>query len=674
MNYQAIMLNVLNQKSNNLLTINLSVMKIKNLFIVLFVLLLTACQKDSEITGDILKVLTKECTEIKDNSALCHGEVTSANDVNITSRGFCWSTSQEPKYSDNHIEAGKGSGEFSALLTGIEPNNIYYIKAYATTAQGVVYGNQVELVLGKFVPRITTGSVYDITESSAVCSGKLESAGGGTITEMGLCWSISENPTIEGDHKPSEAFSGEFTMTITNLQSDTKYYVRAYATNEVGTAYGEQKSFTVEANSVISVKDAALQSVLVNLFDTNKDGSVKKDEATAAQILVAEGANISSLEGLENYPNLTEINISKNNLTSADFSAFKQLQKLNVSENYNLVELDIQGCAALESFTGNKTSVTDIDFSNLKNLREIYFSENQSTLSKVNFTGCTNLETLLLVANPNSFTSLSLKDLPALKLLNIDGEQYQTITSLELDLPNLEVIYANCWRAVTSFDMSKSTKLKEFRACQSYALSSLDLTKCTELTYIYIPDALNLKKLDLSNNTKLVNIDAWNLPLLEECSISSEALNVVNLDACPALKQISLNAPTMKILLLNGAQKLESLDVSSCVGLSEFKACQLYKVKSLDLSKCTNLTFAYFPDATALETITFGESPKLATIQCWNCGMQSLDLSKCAEVINELNAGGDAGGACPNLTEVILRQGQTITTCLIPSAAELKYK
>ena len=96
-------------------------------------------------------------------------------------------------------------------------------------------------------PTVVTTNISDITATSAKIAGNLTSDGGAEVTTRGVCWSTSEEPTIEGSKTTDGLGVGEFTSSITGLQPNTKYYVRAYATNSVGTAYGEQREFTTLA-------------------------------------------------------------------------------------------------------------------------------------------------------------------------------------------------------------------------------------------------------------------------------------------------------------------------------------------------------------------------------------------------------------------------------------------
>ena len=86
---------------------------------------------------------TDEASEITANSAVCGGNVTTDNGYYVTSKGICWSTSENPTINDNKTNDGDGTGSFTSELTDLEPNTIYYVRAYATNLAGTAYGKQV---------------------------------------------------------------------------------------------------------------------------------------------------------------------------------------------------------------------------------------------------------------------------------------------------------------------------------------------------------------------------------------------------------------------------------------------------------------------------------------------------------------------------------------------------
>ncbi len=91
---------------------------------------------------------------------------------------------------------------------------------------------------------VDTDEVSEITTNSAVCGGNVTTDNGSAVTAKGVCWSTSQNPTIEDNKTTDGTGLGSYTSNLTNLEANTTYYVRAYATNAVGTSYGKQKSFT----------------------------------------------------------------------------------------------------------------------------------------------------------------------------------------------------------------------------------------------------------------------------------------------------------------------------------------------------------------------------------------------------------------------------------------------
>ena len=93
------------------------------------------------------------------------------------------------------------------------------------------------------IPFLSTNEVGQITDATARCSGSIVNKGGAEITDRGVCWSKELDPTLL-DSSSSALASTYFTCTLRNLEPGTQYYVRAYATNKGGTAYGLSKKFT----------------------------------------------------------------------------------------------------------------------------------------------------------------------------------------------------------------------------------------------------------------------------------------------------------------------------------------------------------------------------------------------------------------------------------------------
>jgi len=102
------------------------------------------------------------------------------------------------------------------------------------------------------LPWLTTTAVSSVSSVSAVSGGNITDKGGSEIINRGVVWDILPNPTIALSTKTSDgAGDGIFISNISGLVPDTKYYIKAYATNSTGTGYGNEISFTTDVNGII---------------------------------------------------------------------------------------------------------------------------------------------------------------------------------------------------------------------------------------------------------------------------------------------------------------------------------------------------------------------------------------------------------------------------------------
>jgi uncharacterized protein (TIGR02145 family) len=99
------------------------------------------------------------------------------------------------------------------------------------------------------IPVLSTTAVTDITQATATCGGNITSDGGATVIARGVCWSTNQTPTISDNKTTDGTGVGNFVSSISGLTANTTYYVRAYATNSNGTAYGSAMSFTTQEGS-----------------------------------------------------------------------------------------------------------------------------------------------------------------------------------------------------------------------------------------------------------------------------------------------------------------------------------------------------------------------------------------------------------------------------------------
>lgn len=221
-------------------------------------LLFFGCQKpyDPGIPPDLtLPALeTTAPTNITDTSANSGGNITSDGGSAVTARGICWGIAHNPDISGNHTNEGTGTGVFTSQLTALDSTKTYYLRAYATNSKGTAYGNEITFKYNSagaviLIPTVITTAVSSVTDSSAQSGGNITSDGGAAITSRGICWSTSPSPSVTGQHSTDGTGTGDFISNIKALTPSTLYYIRAYAINSQGTAYGNEISFTTSTQT-----------------------------------------------------------------------------------------------------------------------------------------------------------------------------------------------------------------------------------------------------------------------------------------------------------------------------------------------------------------------------------------------------------------------------------------
>ena len=215
-------------------------------------------------------VKTFEVTDITTNSAKAHGQVVSDGGLEVIERGVCFDTESHPTIDDAHLASGAGVGRFDCQLTELQPETVYYLRAYAVCAEGVFYGNEKIFGTNAFPLEVHTRSVSDITSTRVQGIGEVVGDGGYEVMERGFCWSTEPLPTIEDRHVWAGTGMGEFSWHFSGLERGVTHYVRAYAINENEIAYGEELEF-VPSGVVTSWPDG----VLPGSFSVSEDRKVR---------------------------------------------------------------------------------------------------------------------------------------------------------------------------------------------------------------------------------------------------------------------------------------------------------------------------------------------------------------------------------------------------------------
>jgi len=194
---------------------------------------------------------TVTVTSVTGSSAESGGVISGDGNSTITARGVCWSVSPAPTTSDHITTDGIGTGSFSSSITGLSPGVSYYVRAYATNSIGTAYGNELSFTTINALV-VTTSAASNVFGLNATAGGTVVQQGTSPVSARGICWGTSPNPDLTANVINAGSGLGAFSEIISGLSYSTTYYVRAFATNDTETAYGDQITFTTTAGSVLS--------------------------------------------------------------------------------------------------------------------------------------------------------------------------------------------------------------------------------------------------------------------------------------------------------------------------------------------------------------------------------------------------------------------------------------
>ncbi|MDR0983137.1 MAG: hypothetical protein LBM07_07875 [Culturomica sp.] len=184
-------------------------------------------------------------------TATFNGTILTVGIPAYTERGFVYATTANPTLADSKvISTGTGEGTFNANVTSLTAGSTYHVRAYATNSTGTAYGEEVSFYFSTTLPTVSTQAVSNrnIAAGTATFSGTILTVGIPAYTERGFVYGTTANPTL-ADSKVISTGTGEgvFNANVTSLTEGNTYYVRAYATNSTGTAYGNQVSLDFNA-------------------------------------------------------------------------------------------------------------------------------------------------------------------------------------------------------------------------------------------------------------------------------------------------------------------------------------------------------------------------------------------------------------------------------------------
>lgn len=297
--------------------------------------ILFSCEPEPQLPS----VGTHPVTEVTSESALCSGKITDSGNDEISSKGFCWSTSQNPTLNDNvttELSRNVPNMEyFTATIRNLKDSTTYYVRAFATNSVGTAYGSEQTFTTLKaddngggddnggddnggdddggddnggddnggdddggddngeidvVAPTVVTLSASCISFNTASIGAEVTADGGAEVTTRGFYWnekSVGYEGELPLNDNKVEAGSGTgaFNYQLTGLKEGTEYRVMAFATNDAGTSYGEIVYFVTEKNE-IEIELPTVTTVTVSEITYNT-------AVVSAEVLTDGGADVT---------------------------------------------------------------------------------------------------------------------------------------------------------------------------------------------------------------------------------------------------------------------------------------------------------------------------------------------------------------------------------------------
>ncbi len=288
----------------------------------------------------------------------------------ITEKGICWSTLIFPTKtsipSPNFIICGTGDSIFKATIKNLTAGQIYHVRAYAINVKGISYGNdQVFQTLQPDIPEVVAYPISNISKFSANSGSIIMSNSGSPITETGIVWGTSPMPDIFSIYK-NISFSPNTSnpLSLTNLNPNTQYYVRAYAKNNVGIAYSNQLVFmtlppTLPIVNTLTNKTITSSNAILNINVSSDGGALLQSKG----IVLSNNSNVDLtnyiLISSYSFPDTGNFTFQFSNLNPGSLYYYKSFATNSVGTSYGSVQ----------SFT-TLTTLPSLTLSNANNITQ----------------------------------------------------------------------------------------------------------------------------------------------------------------------------------------------------------------------------------------------------------------------------------------------------------------
>ncbi|MBQ7733065.1 MAG: putative Ig domain-containing protein [Synergistaceae bacterium] len=367
------------------------------------------------------------------------------------------------------------------------------------------------------------------------------------------------------------------------------------------------RGFDKGADFYIEYPDNAHVSQSAMLSDSDSESESESESQIPANIIIgtvgeAHAASLEELSALLSSDELAQITrlefISSDIQELSRLEGFTGLKALSVRECPLLEQINLSGCASLESLIINNAAVIAIDVSDCVNLAYIDVNE------------CASLET---ITGLNERLRTLKAAYTSLRELDLTGKG--RLASLNLNETKL-----------TSLDLTDCDSLEVISVLNAGNLAVLDLSQCASLVDVYAGGTMiegfasrshkSLRKLDLAGCLNLIEIDVANYELLDELVITGARITELDISNCPSLERVNAN----------GCELLSALNHEGCDKLSELSLNGTL-FSELDLSGMNALTKLDAGSCALLSELILDDCPNLQELLCPGCALVSLDLT-----------------------------------------------
>lgn len=212
-------------------------------FILVTVFLFIQCKKDSNtnVTNQLPVLTTNSVSNITQTTSKCGGNITSDGGFPIIERGVCWSINQTPTIADNKTSNGTGIGSFTSSITGLLPQTIYYVRAYATNSNGTNYGNTLS-----FKTNTSISATICVKNNQLIIAGSHVS-----ISSLNIYKDANRTQWIDAI---IQIFDGNTVCKTINFQNEGTYYYDVLTPmSSYLTGSGPKGNFVVKNNQTTNI-------------------------------------------------------------------------------------------------------------------------------------------------------------------------------------------------------------------------------------------------------------------------------------------------------------------------------------------------------------------------------------------------------------------------------------